>query len=222
MAGNHGSLQNDKEILGYTDDEWNYIWGTMIQNGAWAVPGIKDVYGNVIKENNAPEIFIKYIAHDLKCHLIVFDLVLDNIQFVSGNHVKANNVVFDSPLLVYSTGSHFQSVFQLDQEFFVGYARTLESELVPSLNQPEVLELLPSLEVSLDKADTALGISKRKEATTGSSRTCTAGPSRAATTDLSRKATACPDIVTTTGIRIATTSPCPSTVATMGTKVPTW
>ena len=34
MAGNNGSLQNDKELFGYTDDEWAFIWSTMIENGA--------------------------------------------------------------------------------------------------------------------------------------------------------------------------------------------
>ena len=99
-AGNNGSLRNDKEILGYTDQQWEFIWNTMLEDGAWAVPGITDDQGNVIKENDAPELLIKYIAHDLKCHIIVFDLVLDRIQFVSGNHLKQNNVVFDSPLLL--------------------------------------------------------------------------------------------------------------------------
>ena len=26
MAGNHGSLQNDKLLFGYTDSQWEYIW----------------------------------------------------------------------------------------------------------------------------------------------------------------------------------------------------
>jgi hypothetical protein len=126
MAGNNGSIQNDKLLFGYDDSQWEYIWSTMLEDGAWAVPSIKDGDGNVIKENFAPEIFIKFIAHDLRCHIIVFDLVLDSIQFISGNHLKPDNVVFDSPLLMYSTGSHFQSVFQEDHEFFVNHARDLE------------------------------------------------------------------------------------------------
>ena len=126
MAGNNGSLQNDKLLLGYTDAQWEYIWSTMLENGAWAVPSIKDGDGNVIKENFAPEIMIKYIAHDLRCHIIVFDLVLDTIQFISGNHLKSDNVVFESPLMMYSTGSHFQSIFQEDHEFFVKHTNDLE------------------------------------------------------------------------------------------------
>ena len=115
MAGNNNSLQNDKEVFKYSDSEWQYIWNTMLEDGAWAVPGIKDTkHGNIIKENFAPEILIKFIAHDLRANIIVFDLVLDDIQFVSGNLLKMDNVVFDSPLLMYSTGSHFQSVFQTD------------------------------------------------------------------------------------------------------------
>ena len=37
LAGNNGSLRNDKEILGYTDTQWEYIWNTMLVDGAWAV-----------------------------------------------------------------------------------------------------------------------------------------------------------------------------------------
>ena len=112
LAGKNGSKRNDKNILDYTDDEWAYIWSTMLEDGAWAVPSIKDELGNIIKENYAPELFINFIAHDLKAHIIVFDLLLDRIQFISGNHIKSNNVVFDSPLLLYATGSHFQCVMQ--------------------------------------------------------------------------------------------------------------
>ena len=73
-------------------------------------------------------ILIKYIAHELKSHIIVFDLLLKRVQFLSGNHVKDNNVVFDSPLLLYNTGGHFQSVFQQDREYFIKYAKELEAE----------------------------------------------------------------------------------------------
>ena len=136
MAGNNGSLQNDKLLFGYTDAQWEYIWSTMLEDGAWAVPSITDGDGNVIKENFAPEIMIKYIAHDLRCHIIVFDLVLDTIQFISGNHLKSDNVVFDSPLMMYSTGSHFQSVFQEDHEFFVEHTNNLElRNTAPNLQQ---------------------------------------------------------------------------------------
>ena len=126
MAGENGSKQNDKELFDYSDDEWQYIWSTMAEDKAWAVPSIKDSSGIVLKANFAPEIMIKYIAHDLKCHIIVIDLLLDSVQFCSGNHVKDDNVVFDSPLILYSTGGHFQSVFQIDHEFFISYARNLE------------------------------------------------------------------------------------------------
>ena len=30
LSGKHGSLANDKILFGYTDDEWNLIWSTMI------------------------------------------------------------------------------------------------------------------------------------------------------------------------------------------------
>ena len=128
MAGKNESKQNDKLLFDYTDSEWEYIWSTMLVDGAWAVPSIKDNEGNTTKANFAPEILIKFIAHDLKCHIIVFDLLLNRIQFLSGNHVKSNNVVFDSPLLIYSTGGHFQSIFQTDHEYFVNYAEQLEAE----------------------------------------------------------------------------------------------
>ena len=115
LAGGKSSHQNDKLLFGYSDTQWEYIWTTMLEDGAWAVPGIKDTHGNTMKENYAPEMLIKYIAHDLRCNIIVFDLVLDSIQFVSGNHLKSENVVFDSPLLMYSTGNHFQSVVQEEE-----------------------------------------------------------------------------------------------------------
>ena len=128
MAGKNGSKQNDKVLLDYSDEEWEYIWMTMLEDGAWAVPGIKNIEGNIVKQNDAPEILIRYIAHELKCHIIVFDLVLNRVQFLSGNHVKTDNVMFESPLLLYSSGSHFQSVFQVDHEHFVQYAKELDAE----------------------------------------------------------------------------------------------
>jgi hypothetical protein len=66
LAGMHGSKTNDKEILGYSDWEWEFIWSTMIEDGAWAVADIKDSEGNVVKQNHAHEMLIKFIAHDLK------------------------------------------------------------------------------------------------------------------------------------------------------------
>ena len=144
MSGGNGSKQNDKEILGYSAEEWSYIWSTMIEDGAWAVPSIKDEFGNVIKENQAPEIFIKYIAHDLQCHIIIFDLQLLQVQFCSANHLKENNVSFDSPILLYSTGGHFQSVFPKDHEFFINYARQLEerNNTIPSSSDMETESIL--------------------------------------------------------------------------------
>ena len=128
MAGKNGSKQNDKELFGYTDGEWDFIWSTMVEDGAWAVPSIKDSQGNLIKENFAPEILIKYIAHDLRCNIIVIDLLLGDVQFCSGNHVKDENVLFDSPLLLYATGGHFQSVHQVNHEYFISFAKTLEAK----------------------------------------------------------------------------------------------
>ena len=77
LAGKYGSKRNDKNILDYTDDEWAYIWSTMLEDRAWAVPPIKDNFGNIIKQNFAPEMMIKFIAHVLKCHIVVFDLLLE-------------------------------------------------------------------------------------------------------------------------------------------------
>ena len=127
LAGNCGSKENNKSSLGYTDSEWDWIWTTMLEDGAWAVPSLKDMHGNTLKENFAPEMLIKFAAHELKCNIIVLDLVLDTFQFCSGNHLKNNNVVFDSPLVLYSTGSHFQAVFQTDHEFFITFAQELQS-----------------------------------------------------------------------------------------------
>ena len=129
MAGGNGSKQDYKSLFGYTDSEWAYIWSTLCEDGAWAVPSIKDDKGSTVKANFAPEILIKFIAHELRCHIIVFDLLLQRVQFLSGNHIKSDNVVFKSPLLIYNTGGHFQSVFQEDHEYFVNYAERLESEI---------------------------------------------------------------------------------------------
>ena len=115
-------------IYGYTDDEWDWMWNTMKLNGAWDVPAIKDDQGNRVKDNLAPELLIKFAAHDLKCHIVVLDLTLDTIQFCSGNQLRSNNVIFDSPLILYSTENHFQSVFPIDQEYFIELARSLEEE----------------------------------------------------------------------------------------------
>ena len=83
MSGANGSKQNDKDLFEYTDDEWEYIWMTMLEDGAWAVPSIKDKDGKTVKANWAPEILIKCIAHEVKCHIIVFDLLLNTVQFIS-------------------------------------------------------------------------------------------------------------------------------------------
>ena len=51
LAGNFGSKENDKSSLGYSDLEWNLIWTTMMEDGALAVPSVKDNDGYTIKEN---------------------------------------------------------------------------------------------------------------------------------------------------------------------------
>ena len=126
LSGLHGSKENDKEKLGYTDGEWEYIWSTMLVDRAWSLPAITDKRGNPLKDNLAPELFIKFIAHDTRCHIIVFDLTLDIVQFCSANHLKNDNVMFDAPILLYSTGNHFQSVHPTNQDYFIRYARHLE------------------------------------------------------------------------------------------------
>ena len=81
------------------------------------MPALRDTEGNYLKENFAPELLIKYAAHKLKCHIIVFDLQLNRIQFCSGNYLKDENVIFDSPMILYATGGHFQSVFAINHEY---------------------------------------------------------------------------------------------------------
>ena len=65
FSGKYGSLQNLKKIFSYSDNEWQFIWSTISEDGTWDVPNIKDPSGIVLKENYAPEMMIKYIAHDL-------------------------------------------------------------------------------------------------------------------------------------------------------------
>ena len=121
MSGQNGSLQNHKLMFDYSDKEWSYIWATMSEDGAWDVPSIRNSDGVVIKENYGPEMLIRYIAHDLKCHILVFDLQLNSIQFCSGNYLKKNNTVCNYPLLLYSTGNHFQTVVTQTYQPFVDY-----------------------------------------------------------------------------------------------------
>ena len=71
---------------------------------------------------------IKYIAHALRCHIIVFDLQLGISQFCSANYLKADNVTFNSPLLLYSTGNHFQSVLPIDHKIISDLALRLENQ----------------------------------------------------------------------------------------------
>ena len=128
LSGMHGSKENEKVKFGYSDREWEWIWSLMVEDGAWAVPALKDNEGNYLKENFAPEMLIRYAAHELKCHIIVVDLQLVRIQFCSGNFLKDGNVVFESPLILYATGNHFQSVFQKDHAYFINLAQELERE----------------------------------------------------------------------------------------------
>ena len=50
----------------------------MIEDGAWAVPSIKDNDGKTVKANWISEIMIRFIAHELNCHMIVFYLLLNS------------------------------------------------------------------------------------------------------------------------------------------------
>ena len=42
LAGKYGSLQNLKDIFQYTDDQWRFVWSTLIHDKTWNVPHIKD------------------------------------------------------------------------------------------------------------------------------------------------------------------------------------
>ena len=45
------------------------------------------------------------------CNIVVIDLYNNTVEFCSGNQLLDNNAKFDSPLILYTTGSHFQSGF---------------------------------------------------------------------------------------------------------------
>ena len=124
----HGSKENEKLKFGYNDKEWEFIWSMMDEDGVWDVPSLKDENGNFLKENFAPEMLIRYAAHELRSHIIVIDLGLLRIQFCSANFLRDNNGVFESPLILYATGNHFQSVFQVNHEYFIQFAQQLERE----------------------------------------------------------------------------------------------
>ena len=149
MSGKNGSKCNDKMVLGYSDEEWTFIWSTMIEDGAWAVEDIKDNSGITLKNNYAPELFIKFIAHDLRCNIIIFDLLLGRIQFCSGNQLKSNNVLFESPLLLYYTGGHYQSVFQKDHEFFINFAKELEADQNPNGTHQDIGDSIDNSEAEI-------------------------------------------------------------------------
>ena len=122
LSGMHGSKENEKVKFGYSDSEWELIWSLMIEDGAW------DKEGKYLKDNFAPEMLIRYAAHELKCHIIVVDLQLLRIQFCSGNFLKDDNIIIESPLILYATGNHFQSVFQKDHEYFIQLAHQLDMD----------------------------------------------------------------------------------------------
>ena len=50
------------------------------------------------------------------------------IQFCSGNFLKDDNIIFESPLILYATGNHFQSVFQKDHEYFIQLSHQLDMD----------------------------------------------------------------------------------------------
>ena len=62
LAGKNGSNINDKESLGYTDEEWAIIWTTMLEDGAWSLSPFKDEAGKVVKENFDPEMQLNAIS----------------------------------------------------------------------------------------------------------------------------------------------------------------
>ena len=143
LSGMHGSKENDKVKFGYSEREWELIWSMMEEDGVWDVPSLKDNNGKFLKENLAPEMLIRYAAHELKSHIIFVDLRLWRIQFCSGNFLRDKNVVFESPLILYATGNHFQSVFQTNHEYFIQLAQQLDREATEepdrNLNQTQDL-----------------------------------------------------------------------------------
>merc|ERR1739848_875212 len=117
--------------FGYTSLEWEMIWSNLFENGAWDVPAFRDSEGNFLKENFGPEMLIRFAAYDIKCHIVVIDLKLSRIQFCSGNFLRDNNVVFESPLILYATGNHFQSVFQNNHGYWIQFTKEQEQEINP-------------------------------------------------------------------------------------------
>ena len=126
LAGRNNSKLNDQFLYGYSNDEWSYIWSTLLEDGAWAVPSIRDRDGNIIKENHAPELLLKFISHDLQCNILILDLYNNTVEYCSGNQLRDNNVSFESPLILYATGTHFQSVFPKNHENIIQYTLNLQ------------------------------------------------------------------------------------------------
>ena len=83
LAGKYGANHNEKSNFGYTEKEWEWIWSSMMEDGAWAVPGVTDSSGVVVKENFAPEILI-FFTSDLYLLRINLYIRLFKISFSSG------------------------------------------------------------------------------------------------------------------------------------------
>ena len=98
---NQITIVKDLKLFENMDDHAMYsFWGkrfwveVLLVHNTWKW----GVSNSLHKANFAPKILIKCIAHQLNIHIIVFDLKLNSVQFLYGNHVRINNVVFDSLL----------------------------------------------------------------------------------------------------------------------------
>ena len=149
LAGHNGSLQNLKQVFQYSDNEWEYIWSTMMEDRAWSVPAVTDSFGGFLKENYAPEMMIRFIAHDLKSHIIIFDLQLGSTQFCSANYLKKGNLSYENPIVLYYTGTHFQTVVPKDRSQFIRMALQLEAENDGQTKSSQSIDPVPSIEAKL-------------------------------------------------------------------------
>ena len=100
--------------------------------------------------------------------------------------MKLNNVVFESPLLLYATGNHFQSVMQEDHEYFINLAKELELNNDVANNQSGI-PASTGKEYAMDSVTISASsrLATVVAATTGLTRAAT-NPSRTATMSSSR------------------------------------
>ena len=88
-----------------TDREWRSIWRELSQDEVFTLPV---AMGEVAA--NCSDFIVTIAAHRLKSHIIVFEGLTNEIQFVDGNTFVEGNVDNQFPFILGHTRSHYQSM----------------------------------------------------------------------------------------------------------------